>query len=116
MPAALSVVRLSTTPIKGLALDHPSSIELTTHGAVGDRQFFLADEEGRIQSCTANAELLPLAASGVRIGAAQAGELAPLGVGAVQLALQPAPALVQLEPAVDVGAGGIDAAQPDGLA
>ena len=62
MPAALSVVRLSTTPIKGLALDHPSSIELTTHGAVGDRQFFLTDEEGRIQSCTANAELLPLTA------------------------------------------------------
>lgn len=62
MPAALSVVRLSTTPIKGLSLDHPSSIELTTHGAAGDRRFFLADEEGRIQSCTANADLLPLAA------------------------------------------------------
>ena len=62
MSAALSVVRLSTTPIKGLSLDHPSSIELTTHGAVGDRQFFLTDEEGRIQSCTANADLLPLAA------------------------------------------------------
>src|SRR3712207_3950035 len=61
MSAAVSVVRLSTTPIKGLSLDHPSSIELTTHGAVGDRQFFLTDEEGRIQSCTANADLLPMA-------------------------------------------------------
>lgn len=62
MPAALRVVRLSTTPIKGLALAHPCSIELTTHGAVGDRRFFLVDEEGRLQSCTANAGLLPLAA------------------------------------------------------
>lgn len=62
MLAALSVVRLSTTPIKGLALDHPRSIELSRHGAVGDRRFFLADDEGRVQSCTANAGLLPLAA------------------------------------------------------
>jgi uncharacterized protein len=62
MPAGLSVARLSTTPIKGLALHHPHSIELTTQGAVGDRQFYLVDDAGRIQSCTANAELLRLAA------------------------------------------------------
>ena len=62
MPAALGVVRLSTTPIKGLSLAHPPSIELTAHGASGDRRFYLVDDDGRIQSCTANADLLPLAA------------------------------------------------------
>lgn len=58
----LSVARLSTTPIKGLSLHHPDSVELTMHGAAGDRRFYLVDDSGRIQSCTANAELLPLAA------------------------------------------------------
>jgi uncharacterized protein YcbX len=62
MVAVLSVVHLSTTPIKGLSLHHPSSIELTAHGAAGDRRFYVLDEDGRIQSCTANAGLLPLAA------------------------------------------------------
>lgn len=62
MPAAFRVARLSTTPIKGLSLDHPDSIELTVHGAVGDRRFYLVDGAGKVQSCTANPELLPLAA------------------------------------------------------
>ena len=62
MPAVLTVARLSMTPIKGLALHHPRSIELTMQGAVGDRQFYLVDDAGRIQSCTANPDLLRLAA------------------------------------------------------
>lgn len=62
MPAVLSVARLSTTPIKGLSLHHPHSVDLTAHGAVGDRRFYLVDDTGRLQSCTANPALLPLAA------------------------------------------------------
>ena len=62
MPAVLSVVRLSTTPIKGLSLDHPSSVELTTHGAAGDRRLFLADREGGAPRRTAQRPPLPLAA------------------------------------------------------
>ncbi|WP_198588216.1 MOSC domain-containing protein [Geodermatophilus chilensis] len=62
MPVALRVARLSTTPVKGLALHHPHSIELTEHGAVGDRVFYLVDDTGRVQSLTANAELCALAA------------------------------------------------------
>ena len=58
----LTVTRLSTTPIKGLSLHFPDSVELTVHGAVGDRLFYLVDDAGKIQSCTANAELLPLSA------------------------------------------------------
>jgi MOSC domain-containing protein len=62
MPTVLSVARLSTTPVKGLSLHHPRSIELTEHGAVGDRRFYLVDDTGTLQSCTANPGLLPLAA------------------------------------------------------
>jgi uncharacterized protein YcbX len=62
MSTAFSVARLSTTPIKGLMLDHPGSIELTVGGAAGDRRFYLVDDTGRLQSCTANAGLLRLAA------------------------------------------------------
>ena len=62
MPDALTAARLSTTPIKGLALHHPESIELTPHGAVGDRLFYLVDDAGKVQSCTANPALLPLGA------------------------------------------------------
>ena len=62
MPTVLSVARLSTTPVKGLSLHHPQSIELTEHGAVGDRRFYLVDDAGKLQSCTANPGLLPLAA------------------------------------------------------
>jgi uncharacterized protein YcbX len=62
MPAVLSVARLSTVPVKGLSLDHPDTIDLTVHGAAGDRRFYLVDESGRLQSCTANAALLRLRA------------------------------------------------------
>jgi uncharacterized protein len=62
MPVALTIVRLSTTPIKGLSLHHPRSIRLTKQGVDGDRQFYLVDDKGKIQSCTANPDLYPLAA------------------------------------------------------
>jgi uncharacterized protein YcbX len=55
-----TVTRLSITPVKGLLLHHPNSIELTAHGAVGDRQFYLVDETGKVQSWTHNPGLAGL--------------------------------------------------------
>lgn len=40
----MRVTRLSTTPVKGLALHHPRSIRVDETGAVGDRLFYLADD------------------------------------------------------------------------
>ena len=51
-PAAPAVTRLSTTPIKGFALNHPDMIELDSNGAVGDRDFFVVDEKNRLLSIT----------------------------------------------------------------
>ena len=58
-----TITRLSVTAIKGLALHHPDSIELTTHGAVGDRLFYLVDDDGALQSCTRNPGLFGLSAT-----------------------------------------------------
>ena len=63
MPGDLTITRLSTTPVKGLLLDHPDSIELTAEGAVGDRAFYLLDDRGKIQSCTRNPGLYGLSAT-----------------------------------------------------
>jgi uncharacterized protein YcbX len=57
-----TVTRLSITPVKGLLLHHPDSIELTAHGAVGDRLFYLVDSTGEVQSCTDNPGLYGLRA------------------------------------------------------
>ncbi len=46
------MAKLSTTPIKGFALDHPDTIELDANGAVGDRDFFLVDDKYRLFSIT----------------------------------------------------------------
>ncbi|HKE67864.1 MAG TPA: MOSC N-terminal beta barrel domain-containing protein [Nocardioidaceae bacterium] len=62
MPADFAITRLSITPVKGLLLHHPQSIDLTKQGAVGDRKFFLLDDEGKLQSCTRNAGLYGLKA------------------------------------------------------
>ena len=43
---------LSTTPIKGFALHHPDAVTLDANGAVGDRDFFLIDDERRLFSIT----------------------------------------------------------------
>jgi uncharacterized protein YcbX len=63
VPSHLSVTRLSTTPVKGLMLHHPDSIDLTAHGAVGDRQLYLVDDTGKVQSCTHNPGLAGLSAA-----------------------------------------------------
>ena len=46
------VTRLFITPIKGFALSEPEQITLNGHGAVGDRDFFLADENDQLFSIT----------------------------------------------------------------
>jgi uncharacterized protein YcbX len=43
---------LSVTPVKGLGLHHPGSVELTAGGVTGDRAFFLVDAAGEMASCT----------------------------------------------------------------
>lgn len=44
------VTRLSVTPIKGLALHHPDAIELDHSGAVGDRDLYMVDADGKLLS------------------------------------------------------------------
>jgi uncharacterized protein len=46
--AGARVSRLSTTPVKGLALHHPDSILLLRTGAAGDREFFVIDGRDRL--------------------------------------------------------------------
>ncbi len=49
---ALRVTDLSVTPMKGLALHHPDSVEVTAHGIAGDRELFLLEDSGDIASIT----------------------------------------------------------------
>jgi uncharacterized protein YcbX len=44
----LSVSRLSITPVRGFALQHPDSVELGPHGVADDRRFSLHTADGRI--------------------------------------------------------------------
>jgi uncharacterized protein YcbX len=44
------VTRLNVTPVKGMRVQHPDQIELTSAGAVGDRVFLFADADGRLLS------------------------------------------------------------------
>jgi uncharacterized protein YcbX len=54
----MRVTRLSTTPVKGLALHHPISIRVDETGAVGDRLFYLADERPSLVSIAKGGALL----------------------------------------------------------
>lgn len=62
VPVDRTVTRLSVTPVKGLLLHHPDRIDLTAEGAVGDRQFYLLDDSGNVQSLTRNPGLAGLSA------------------------------------------------------
>ncbi len=42
-----TVARISVTPVKGFALNHPGEVELTPEGVVGDRRFLLVDADGK---------------------------------------------------------------------
>ncbi len=63
MPTGYTITRLSTTPVKGLRLHHPDSVEVTAQGATGDRLFYLVDDDGGLQSCTRNPGLYGLSAA-----------------------------------------------------
>jgi uncharacterized protein YcbX len=58
----LTVSRLSTTPVRSLALQHPSSIELGPHGVEDDRRYSIHTQDGRLFDATKHGAL-------VRIGA-----------------------------------------------
>ena len=51
----MRVTRLSTTPVKGLALHHPISIRVDETGAVGDRLFW--DGTNKVVNKTATAQV-----------------------------------------------------------
>ena len=59
----MKVTRLSTTPVKGLALHHPDSVEVASGGVVGDRLFHLVDDQGALVSITAPGGLVALLAT-----------------------------------------------------
>jgi uncharacterized protein len=42
------VARLSIAPVRGLALQHPTSIDVTFSGVITDRRFYLIDAHGHI--------------------------------------------------------------------
>lgn len=42
------VTRISIAPVKSLGLVHPEEIEIGAHGVVGNRRFWLVDEDGRL--------------------------------------------------------------------
>lgn len=46
----MRVTRLSTTPVKGLGLHHPTSIHVDETGTVGDRLFYLVDDRPSLVS------------------------------------------------------------------
>jgi hypothetical protein len=48
----MRVSLLSVTPVKGLALHHPTHVDVTADGIVGDRAFFLVDDKDVPISCT----------------------------------------------------------------
>lgn len=58
----MRVTRLSTTPVKGLALHHPDSIRVDETGAVCDRVFFLADARPSLVSVAKTGGLLGITA------------------------------------------------------
>jgi len=60
--SASHVSVLSTTPVKGLGLEHPEQVELISTGAVGDRDFFFVDERGSLASVTKIGALVALRA------------------------------------------------------
>jgi uncharacterized protein len=48
MPGMARVARLSIAPVRGLALQHPASIDVVDGGVLEDRRFYLVDEHGRL--------------------------------------------------------------------
>ena len=59
----LTVSRLSITPVRSLALQHPDSIELGPNGVADDRRYSLHTEDGRIFDATKYGPLVQIRAS-----------------------------------------------------
>jgi uncharacterized protein YcbX len=57
-----SVARFNVAPVKSAQLHHPEEIDLTLHGAAGDRRFLFLDPEGHRFSGEAKAGLLGIGA------------------------------------------------------
>ena len=54
------VKRISIAPVKSLGLIHPDSVELGRSGVVGDRRFWMVNEEGRLVNGKACPELMAI--------------------------------------------------------
>jgi uncharacterized protein len=52
------VIRISVAPVKSMALIHPDEVELGPGGIVGDRRFWLRDEEGALYAGKRDGSLL----------------------------------------------------------
>ena len=59
----MRVTRLSTTPIKGLALHHPTRIEVTSTGVADDRRFYLVDDRDALFSIAKTGSLVGVSAT-----------------------------------------------------
>lgn len=46
----MQVERIAIAPVKGLALNHPETVDVATTGVLGDRRYALVDERGRLAS------------------------------------------------------------------
>ena len=57
-----TVARLNVTPVKSTALHNPESIMLESYGAVGNREFFFVDADGRRFGGSRKAPLMPIRA------------------------------------------------------
>ena len=77
MTRSMTVARLSTTAVKGLSLHHPAHLDVASDGVVGDREFFLVEDDGALISCTDIGELMGVSA------AYEAGVLTVRGPGGV---------------------------------
>ena len=62
MLAMPRVARLSVAPVRGLALQHPASIDVLDGGVLEDRRFYLVDERGRLVDRLLSGELVRVAA------------------------------------------------------
>ena len=67
----LTVSRLSITPVRSLALQHPDSVELGPHGVADDRRYSLHTDDGRIFDGTKYGPLVRIRARLDRVGGSE---------------------------------------------
>jgi uncharacterized protein len=67
----LTVSRLSITPVRSFALQHPDSIELGPNGVADDRRYSLHTDDGRIFDATKHGPLVQLRADLERVNGAE---------------------------------------------